>query len=189
KGDTEDRHPGGGRGQSPLVIGRFRGGALPARSWRDHPGACAVLCATPDMWGSRLLFGGYGTPALAAPREAGLLAFDPAVVAAEAMVAGAAGHDGAARTVGCFVNTVPMAVAVAGMLRARRPDGRPLRVVMVCGQIRPADLARLEEHYPGILSPKGSPDVDVIVATQSLEVGVDLDLAGIVTELAAGSAL
>ena len=60
---------------------------------------------------------------------------------------------------------------------------------MICGQVRPADLARLEEHYPGILSPRGSPDVDVIVATQSLEVGVDLDLAGIVTELAAGSAL
>ena len=82
-----------------------------------------------------------------------------------------------------------MAVAVSGMLRARKPDGRPLRVVMICGQVRPADLARLEEHYPGILSPAESPDVDVIVATQSLEVGVDLDLAGIVTELAAGSAL
>jgi CRISPR-associated endonuclease/helicase Cas3 len=286
KGDTEDRHPGTGRGQSPLVTGRLRGGALPDRSWRDHPAACAVLCATPDMWGSRLLFGGYGTPALAAPREAGLLAFDSAVVvdeahlagqllvtarqvarlataaqepvtgvpalqvvevtatpapgaagvsvtvdhddlaeqpladrltrakpvtlipvpgwaapgkpgktaataadAAEAMVAGAVGHDGAARTVGCFVNTVPMAVAVSGMLRARTPDGRPLRVVMICGQVRPADLARLEEHYPGILSPTGSPEVDVIVATQSLEVGVDLDLAGVVTELAAGSAL
>lgn len=284
--DARDRPPGRGRGQSPLVTGRFRGGAVPSRSWRDHPGACAVLCATPDMWGSRLLFGGYGTPALAAPREAGLLAFDSAVVldeahlagqllvtarqvsrlataaeepvtgvpalqvvevtatpapspagvsvtvdhddlaegpladrltrpkpvtlipvpgwaasgkagktaaaaadAAVAMLAGAGGHDGVARTVGCFVNTVPMAVAVSGILRARKPDGRPLRVVMICGQVRPADLARLEEHYPGILSPKGSPDVDVIVATQSLEVGVDLDLAGIVTELAAGSAL
>ena len=286
KGDAEDRQLSIGRGQSPLVTGRLRGGALPARSWRDHPGACAVLCATPDMWGNRLLFGGYGTPALAAPREAGLLAFDSAVVvdeahlagqllvtarqvsrlataaqepvtgvpalqvvevtatpapgaggvsvtvdhddlveppladrltrakpvtlipvpgwaapgkpgktaaaaagAAEAMLACAAGHDGAARTVGCFVNTAPMAVAVAGMLRARTPDGRPLRVVMICGQVRAADLARLEEHYPGILSPRGSADVDVIVATQSLEVGVDLDLAGIVTELAAGSAL
>ena len=285
-GDAGDQQLGRGRGQSPLVTGRLRGGAVPAWSWRDHPGACAVLCATPDMWGSRLLFGGYGTPALAAPREAGLLAFDSAVVvdeahlagqllvtarqvsrlvtaaqapvtgvpalqvvevtatpapgaagvsvtvdhddlaegpladrltrakpvtlipvpgwaapgkpgktaaaaadAAAAMVAGTAGHDDAARTIGCFVNTVPMAVAVSGMLRARKPDGRALRVVMICGQVRPADLARLEEHYPGILSPKGSPDVDVIVATQSLEVGVDLDLAGIVTELAAGSAL
>ena len=284
--DIPDRRSGLGRGQSPLVTGRLRGGAVPARSWRDHPGACAVLCATPDMWGSRLLFGGYGTPALAAPREAGLLAFDSVVMvdeahlagqllvtarqvsrlvtaaeepvkgvpalqvvevtatptpgaarvsvtvdhgdlaegpladrltrakpvtlipvpgwaapgkpaktaaaaadAVEVMLAGAPGHDGPARTVGCFVNTVPMAVAVSGLLRARKPDGRPLRVVMICGQVRPADLSRLEEHYPGILSPKGSPDVDVIVATQSLEVGVDLDLAGVVTELAAGSAL
>ena len=79
---------GHGRGQSPLVTGRLRGGAVPSRSWRDHPGACAVLCATPDMWGSRLLFGGYGTPALAAPREAGLLAFDSAVVVDEAHLAG-----------------------------------------------------------------------------------------------------
>ena len=60
---------------------------------------------------------------------------------------------------------------------------------MVCGQIRPADLARLTSRHPGIFTTKGNPDIDVIVATQSLEVGVDLDLAGIVTELAAGSAL
>src|ERR1035441_4780811 len=91
-GDAGDRHPGRGRGQSPLVTGRLRGGALPARSWRDHPGACAVLCATPDMWGSRLLFGGYGTPALAAPREAGLLAFDSAVVVDEAHLARSEEH-------------------------------------------------------------------------------------------------
>jgi CRISPR-associated endonuclease/helicase Cas3 len=271
---------------SPLVTGRMRGGAVPSRSWRDHPGACAVLCATPDMWGSRLLFGGYGTPALAAPREAGLLAFDSAVVvdeahlagqllvtarrvarlataaetpvtavpalqvvevsatpasaasgrsitidhddlaeemlaarltrpkpvaiipvagwaapgklgktaaaaadAAEAMLTLATGNEQVTRTVGCFVNTVPMAVAVAGLLRARSTDVRQLRVVMVCGQVRPADVARLEKNYPGIFSPNGSRDVDVIVTTQSLEVGVNLDLAGIVTELAAGSAL
>src|ERR1019366_10509440 len=65
-----------------------RGGSVPSRSWRDYPSACAVLCATPDMWGSRLLFGGYGTPALAAPREAGLLAFDSAVLVDEAHLAG-----------------------------------------------------------------------------------------------------
>ncbi len=109
--------------------------------------------------------------------------------AAEKMLARVTAQEGAARTVGCFVNTVPMAVAVTGLLRARKADGRGLRVVMICGQVRPADLATLEGHYPGILTPAGSPRVDVIVATQSLEVGVDLDLAGIVTELAAGTAL
>lgn len=270
-------------GESPLVTARLRGGAVPSRSWRDHPSACAVVCATPDMWGSRLLFGGYGTPALAAPREAGLLAFDSAIMvdeahlarqllvtarqvaclaaAAEKPLAGvpvlqvvevtatpdpasagasvtvgeadlaegvlaarltqpkpltlipvtgwpgggkisaaladavtamtgeAPGQESAPRTVGCFVNTVPMAVTVAGLLRTRIAGGRKLRVVLVCGQVRPADLARLQAEYPGLLTAAGSGQVDVIVATQSLEVGVDLDLAGIVTELAAGSAL
>jgi CRISPR-associated endonuclease/helicase Cas3 len=275
-----------GGDESPLVTGRLRGGSVPSRSWRDYPSACAVLCATPDMWGSRLLFGGYGTPALAAPREAGLLAFDSAVMVDEAHLArqlvftarrvarltqaaekpvsgvpalqvtevtatpdtaapasvvtvgeedlaedllaarltrpkpvalvpvpgwptsGRAGktaaaiaeqaaltagqvrdQQGASRTVGCFVNTVPAAVAVAELLRSRPAGGQPLRVVLVCGQIRPADLARVHHEYPGLLTPAGSGQVDVIVATQSLEVGVDLDLAGIVTELAAGSAL
>jgi CRISPR-associated endonuclease/helicase Cas3 len=286
--DPGDERPRGGpAGESPLVTARLRGGMIPSRSWRDSPGACAVLCATPDMWGSRLLFGGYGTSSPAAPREAGLLAFDSAVVvdeahlagqllvtarqvaklataadqplpgvpalqvvevsatpahsgtrtsvaveeddladdspladrltrpkpvtlipvagwpapgkpgpaamaaadAAEKMLARVTAQDGAARTVGCFVNTVPMAVAVTGLLRARKADGRGLRVVMICGQVRPADLATLEDRYPGILTPAGSPEVDVIVGTQSLEVGVDLDLAGIVTELAAGTAL
>ena len=242
---------GAGSG-SPLVTGRLRGGAVPSRSWRDYPSACAVLCATPDMWGSRLLFRGYGTPALAAAREAGLLAFDSTVMvdeahlarqllvtarqvarlaavaenplagvpvlqvtevtatpdpaaagtsvtvgdedlgedllaarltrpkpvtlipvagwsadgkpgktaatvadAAAAMAAGSAGQDGMVRTVGCFVNTVPMAVAVGGAAPVLGRSGRLLRVVMVCGQVRPADLARLEEQYPGLLTPAG----------------------------------
>lgn len=275
-----------GNDESPLVTGRLRGGAVPSRSWRDYPSACAVLCATPDMWGSRLLFGGYGASDLAVPREAGLLAFDSSVMVDEAHLArqllvtarriarlaavaddcpsgvpalqvtevtatpgtGPAGssvtvgtedladdllaarltrpkpvtliqvpgwpangkpgktaaaladaaatmagqvrdQEGAARTIGCFVNTVPMAVTVAGLLRSRARSGRSLRVVLVCGQTRPADLARLRDEFPGLLTPAGCDQVDVIVATQSLEVGVDLDLAGIVTELAAGSAL
>jgi CRISPR-associated endonuclease/helicase Cas3 len=266
-----------------LVTARLRGGSVPSRSWRDHPTACAVLCATPDMWGSRLLFGGYGTSGRAASREAGLLAFDTAVLVDEAHLARqllvtarrvsclarvaeqpvtpvpvlqvvevtatpaqepdaertvvtvdendlaeqrlaarltrpkpvrllpvaewpqgrqpgktaaaaaqavtamrdeiTAAQDAAA-TIGCYVNTVPMALAVAEALRRES-----LRVVTVCGQVRPADLSRLAERYPGILSTSGNPDVDVLVTTQSLEVGADLDLAGIVTELASGSAL
>lgn len=273
----------------PLVTARLRGGYVPSRSWVDYPTGCAVLCATPDMWGSRLLFGGYGASRLAAPREAGLLAFDSAVMVDEAhlarqllvtarrvsdltrvaeqpltgvpalqvvevtatpagepasgqlatvsvseddlaeellarrltrpkpvtllrvpgwpsgrqpgkaaaeiaraaavMQAGAAmAGDGAAgdggKTVGCFVNTVPMAMSVADALRKQG-----LRVVTVCGQVRPADMTRLTGEYPGLLTIRGHDDVDVLVTTQSLEVGADLDLAGIVTELATGSAL
>jgi len=276
--------------ESPLVTGRLRGGSVPSRAWRDYPAACAVLCATPDMWGSRLLFRGYGTSSLAAPREAGLLAFDSVVLVDEAhlsrqlletarrvsdlievagrplttvpplqvvevsatpgqpaaadratatgpvtvsvdaadlreerlavrlirpkpvtlqraegwpasgrqagkvapMITGAVtamraeiGSTGESpSTVGCYVNTVPVALAVADKLRR---DG--LRVVTVCGQVRPADLDRLRRTYPGLLSITGNADIDVLVTTQSLEVGADLDLAGIVTELASGSAL
>lgn len=288
------RVPDGGRraelaaepGMSPLVVGRLRGGSPPSRTWRDHPTAAAVVCATPDMWGSRLLFRGYGSSTLAWPREAGLLAFDSVVVVDEAHLARQllctarrigelapvaerpinvpalqvvettatpgppdpassttsmgvepgdlligdalsqrlcrpkpvtllpvkdwdstkpsarstvvladavgelvdqqqrSGPVGAGRTVGCFVNTVGRAIAVAHELRRRR-----LRVVMVCGQVRPVDLERLDGDFPGLLTPAGKDTVDVLVSTQSLEVGVDLDLAGMVTELASGSAL
>ncbi|HET9081304.1 MAG TPA: type I-U CRISPR-associated helicase/endonuclease Cas3 [Trebonia sp.] len=287
-----------------LVTARLRGGSVPSRSWRDYPAACGVLCATPDMWGSRLIFGGYGTADRAASREAGLLAFDSVVLVDEAHLSrqllvtaervsqlagvaeqplsgvpalqvvavsatpgdggeervsvsvdesdlteerlgrrlttpkpvrlvhvpewpqskqlpkiaaaaaqavtemraelaavvpgaearaaegcepgavGAGASEKPAATIGCYVNTVPMALAVAGLLRR---EG--LCVVTVCGQVRPADLDRLKGEYPGLLSVAGNGQVDVVVTTQSLEVGADLDLAGIVTELATGSAL
>jgi CRISPR-associated endonuclease/helicase Cas3 len=264
---------------SPLVVGRLRGGSPPSRTWRDHPTAAAVICATPDMWGSRLLFRGYGSSAQAWPREAGMLAVDSVVVVDEAhlarqllctarrvaqlvpvaeretavgplqvvettatpaeasgersvqveqddlgdgvladrllrpkpvtllpvkdwdsvrpgskspkLLAGAVtelladgGTDGITHTVGCFVNTVGRAVAVANELRTRGHT-----VVMICGQARPVDIERLDVNYPGLLAARGNAKVDVLVSTQSLEVGVDLDLAGMVTELASGSAL
>jgi CRISPR-associated endonuclease/helicase Cas3 len=110
--------------------------------------------------------------------------------------------EGRVNTIGCYVNAVPMALAVAETLRRES-----LCVVTVCGQVRPADLHRLDAGkaptettsepgdpelkgaYPGVLSINGNHQVDVLVTTQSLEVGADLDLAGIVTELASGSAL
>jgi CRISPR-associated helicase Cas3 len=65
----------------------MRGGASLSsedRLWRYHPTACAVICATPDMFGSRLLFRGYGTSRGARPIEAGLFAYDTVLVADEA---------------------------------------------------------------------------------------------------------
>jgi CRISPR-associated endonuclease/helicase Cas3 len=285
------RHSGDVAGVSPLVLGRLRGGQPPSRYWRDHPAAAAVLCCTPDMWGSRVLFRGYGSSRWAWPRETGLLAFDSVAVvdeahlsrqllctarrvsqlatvaerplpvwplqvvettatppatgdltavgvepqdladggtladrlarpkpvtlvevkgwtgtrAAERRAVAAALADAVTRlrdaadephdgqtdgqtrepgTVGCFVNTVNRAVETARELRTRG-----LRTVLLCGQIRPYDLDRLRAEHPGVLQVAGCADVDAIVATQTLEVGADLDLAGIVTELAAGSSL
>ena len=72
---------------SPLVVASIRGG-IDARhhdtSWRMYPDAPAVICATPDMVGSRLLFRGYGTSRGMRPVEAGLLAYDTVLVVDEA---------------------------------------------------------------------------------------------------------
>lgn len=68
-------------------VTRLRGGAAidpETRSWRYRPTACQIICATPDMFGSRLLFHGYGTTPEASPIEAGLLAYDTVLVADEA---------------------------------------------------------------------------------------------------------
>lgn len=266
--------------RSPLLVAQLRGGLPPSRRWADHPTAAAVLCSTPEMWGSRVLFRGYGSSWRAWPREAGLLAMDSVAVVDEAHLARQLLHtarrvrelasvadqawegpspvqvvettatpstadgvrlgveeadltddvelrnrlcrpkpvtlvvhkDWAAKTprasvaedlarhtvellqagsgtVGCFVNTVARAVAVAAALRNTRITERELTVVMVCGQTRPIDLELLEQRYPGLFTSEGNSEVDVLVSTQSLEVGVDLDLAGMVTELASGSAL
>ena len=87
-------------------------------------------------------------------------------------------------TVGCVLNRVATAVDVAAALR-----DKGLRVQLLVGRLRPADVARLHMQHPGLLTVEGNTDVDVLVATQTAEVGVDLDLAGLVTELAPGSAL
>lgn len=68
----------------PVVLANLRGGLASDKRWIDDPSACSVICATPDMWGSRLLFRGYGTSRAARPREAGLLGIDSVVVIDEA---------------------------------------------------------------------------------------------------------
>jgi CRISPR-associated endonuclease/helicase Cas3 len=239
----------------PLSVSRLRGGVRLDLDWRLDPGQCQVICATPQMWGSRLLLRGFRGTRRSRNLETGLLGHDVAVVIDEAHLCerlvetatrvardetGALGLQvvsmsatralaGAIRltdedlsndelrrrvsahktisvipvegwrknaaselaqagrklaregTVGVFVNTVAMALDVAGRL--------PGTVVVVCGRMRPADVARLRRQHLGLLDARGNPNVDFLVATQSLEVGADLDLPGIVTEVASANAL
>lgn len=265
----------------PLVVALLRGGVPVSRRWVDDPAAAAILCATPAMWGSRLLFRGYGTSRGARPREAGLLAYDMVIVVDEAhlarqLVATArrvnaledmaanplsvprlqvvessatqagspegrgvgvddadldfAARDSAVlgarlrtpkpltlvplpgwpattaasraavlrrladeaesllethgRTVACVANTVAGALGAATELRRR---GRTIELLV--GRMRPHDVEALRARRPGLLTVKGDPDVDVVVATQTIEVGIDADFAAMVTELAPGAAV
>ncbi|HEY6423403.1 MAG TPA: type I-U CRISPR-associated helicase/endonuclease Cas3, partial [Pseudonocardiaceae bacterium] len=87
-------------------------------------------------------------------------------------------------TVGCLVNTVAVAVDVAKEL-----ESAGLTVELLCGRLRPHDIAELRRRRPNLLALAGDPAVDVLVGTSTLEVGVDLDLHAMVTELAPGTAL
>lgn len=71
----------------PCRVVRLRGGEpvdSTVRNWRYHPTECQVICATPDMFASRLLFRGYGTSAQAHSIEAGLFGYDTVLIADEA---------------------------------------------------------------------------------------------------------
>ncbi|GFG50672.1 hypothetical protein MAGR_21130 [Mycolicibacterium agri] len=263
-----------------LALATLRGGLLPDRSWVDDPTSCMIICATPDMWGSRLLFGGYGSSPHAHPREAGLLAFDSVMVLDEAHLnkqllitarrvreliqrnpapapalqivettatptsdigRRSVGVDDAdlasdaelaqrlrrpkpvtyqptdlwpdkrpsdkyineisdtvvrmwkntpEGTVGCIVNTVSTAIRVADNLR-KRLAGEAARnhVLTWVGPMRPMDLTAQIAAHPDAFRPTGDPTVGIIVATQTIEVGVDIDFASLVTELAPGPAL
>lgn len=249
---------------------RLRGGVDVETAWRDDPTACKVLCATPDMWGSRLLFRGYGTSRLARPVEAGLLAYDSVVVIDEGhlnqqlavtaqqvkrweppqdtgpqplqVVVTSATQDDArdavgveaqdldtdhvlarrmrsaksltvrsvssgenARvkalveeclamdmvaepgTIGCVCDTVSTAIGVKRELTKR--IGASGVVEALVGRMRPLDVSRLRRERRGLFTLEGDTDVRFLVATQTVEVGVDMDLAGMVTEVAPGSAL
>jgi CRISPR-associated endonuclease/helicase Cas3 len=244
---------------APLGVWRLRGGLRLEPGWRLEPAACQIICATPQMWGSRLLFRGYGSTLHARNLETGLLAHDAIAIIDEAhlherlmetarivarrqagnaalqavsMTATGAAFDGrqisltaddlanpelarrvsatkrvqvveagdferhawravvnAAQTVrntgtvGVFVNDIPSALRVTEALRSTGT------VELVCGRMRPADLAQLRQRRPTLLDSRGDPEVDFLVSTQSLEVGVDLDLPAMVTMLASPTAL
>lgn len=268
-----------------LLVASLRGGVTPGREWVEDPRGCAIISATPDMWGSRLLFRGYGTTREARPREAGLIAYDSVLILDEAHLNRQLLHtarvvaeevrrssalavptlqvvstsatqnaesptvegvepgdlDGladislarrltlpkpvtvhrtpamasgkltsayvrylcdvaqlayeaqlgdCARTVGVVVNNVATAIAVAAELRGRcRKGSADHEVVAWVGRMRSMDIALMRAERPGLFTVDGAPEVAFLVATQTIEVGVDLDLAALVTELAPGTAL
>jgi len=89
-------------------------------------------------------------------------------------------------TVGVVVNTVDAALSIAQKLRGK---GYELSVLTVTGRTRPFDRARVLGEHPDALTHRGDDSVDVVVATQTIEVGVDADFAAMVTMLAPGDAL
>jgi CRISPR-associated endonuclease/helicase Cas3 len=98
--------------------------------------------------------------------------------------------EGGAVTVACIVNTVRLAVAVSAQIHSSLDDnGERPAVVTLVGRMRPHDLESLREQHGGLFSLAGDAGVDVVVATQTIEVGVDMDFAALITELAPGSAL
>ena len=67
-----------------LPVSTLRGQYIDNRQWLEHPGLPAIVVATVDMVGSRLLFSGYGISRRMRPVHAGLLGVDTLVVLDEA---------------------------------------------------------------------------------------------------------
>ena len=269
----------------PFEIGRIRG----ELSNRNLPvtdiSACAIIAATPDMYGSRALFRGYGSTKAARPRETALLTMDTVMVLDEAHMNRQLLHttqriaqlqkyeadlgvptlqvvettatpstedselttlgvdiealnspndkelhrrvyshkelmlhpidkwDGkpgntatvkaavdaikdflahreagkgseVAHTVGCIVNHVRTAISIKEELAKDLAEDE---VQLLVGRKRPYDLENL--GHPNLFSTRGDESVKVVVATQTLEVGIDVDFADLVTELAPASSL
>lgn len=275
-----------GQGIGPFEVGHIRGElsnrALPV----TDISACAIIAATPDMYGSRALFRGYGSTKAARPRETALLAMDTVMVLDEAhmnrqllhttqriaelqkrevnlgvptlqVVETTAtpstedsesttlgvdiealdspndkelrkrvyshkelvlrpidkwdGKPGNAATVnaavgvikeflarrgvgegsevvdtiGCIVNHVRTAISIKEALAKDKVLGKD-EVQLLVGRMRPYDLKKL---HPDLFTTEGDKSVKVVVATQTLEVGIDVDFADLVTELAPASSL
>lgn len=278
-----------GQGSGPFEVGHIRGElsnrALPV----TDISACAIIAATPDMYGSRALFRGYGSTKAARPRETALLTMDTVMVLDEAHMnrqllhttqriaelqkrevnlgvptlqvvettatpstedsesttlgvdiealdspndkelhrrvyshkelmlhpidkwdgkpgnsptvnaavdaikkflahreAGAGSNE--AHTIGCIVNHVRTAIAIKEALIKNKALEKE-EVQLLVGRMRPSDLEKLQEDHSKLFTTEGDKSVKVVVATQTLEVGIDVDFADLVTELAPASSL
>lgn len=276
-----------GQGNDPFEVGHIRGElsnrALPV----TDISSCAIIAATPDMYGSRALFRGYGSTKAARPRETALLTMDTVMVLDEAHMNRQLLHttqriaqlqkyeadlgvptlqvvettatpstedsesttlgvdiealdspndeklrdrvyshkelvlhpidkwDGkpgnaatvkaavdaikdflahrevgkgseVAHTVGCIVNHVRTAISIK---EALAKDLAEDEVQLLVGRMRPSDLEKLQNKHRELFTTEGDKSVKVVVATQTLEVGIDVDFADLVTELAPASSL
>lgn len=273
----------------PFEVGHIRGElsnrALPV----TDISACAIIAATPDMYGSRALFRGYGSTKAARPRETALLTMDTVMVLDEAHMNRQLLHttqriaelqkrevnlgvptlqvvettatpstedsesttlgvdiealdspndeklrdrvyshkelmlhpidkwDGKpgnpatvnaavdaimerlahreagesskkAYTVGCIVNHVRTAISIKEALAKNKVLEKD-EVQLLVGRMRPYDLENLQAEHSNLFTTEGDKSVKVVVATQTLEVGIDVDFADLVTELAPASSL
>ena len=278
------------KGSKPFETGHIRG----ELSNRNLPvtdiSACAIIAATPDMYGSRALFRGYGSTKAARPRETALLAMDTVMVLDEAhmnrqllhttqriaelqkrevnlgvptlqvvettatpstedsdsttlgvdiealdkpndkelhkrvyshkelmlhpidkwdgkpgnaptvnaavdaikkFLAHREASEGSeeAHTVGCIVNHVRTAIAIKEALVKNKVLEKEEEVQLLVGRMRPYDLKKLQKKHSKLFTTEGDESVKVVVATQTLEVGIDVDFADLVTELAPASSL
>lgn len=278
------------KGSKPFETGHIRG----ELSNRNLPvtdiSACAIIAATPDMYGSRALFRGYGSTKAARPRETALLAMDTVMVLDEAHMnrqllhttqriaelqkrevnlgvptlqvvettatpstedsesttlgvdiealdspndkelhkrvyshkelvlrpidkwdgkpgnravvdaavdaikkflahREAGGGSEEAHTIGCIVNHVRTAIAIKEALVKNKVIEKEEEVQLLVGRMRPYDLKKLQKKHSKLFTTEGDESVKVVVATQTLEVGIDVDFADLVTELAPASSL
>lgn len=276
--------------RAPFETGHIRG----ELSNRDLPvtdiSACAIIAATPDMYGSRALFRGYGSTKAARPRETALLTMDAVIVLDEAHMnrqllhttqriaelqkrevnlgvptlqvvettatpstedsesttlgvdiealdkpndeklrdrvysykelvlrpidkwdgkpgnravvdaavdaikkflahREAGGGSEEAHTIGCIVNHVRTAIAIKEALVNNKVLEKAKEVQLLVGRMRPYDLENLQAEHSGLFTTEGDKSVKVVVATQTLEVGIDVDFTDLVTELAPASSL
>lgn len=277
-------------GNDPFEVGHIRGELSNRTLPVTDISACAIIAATPDMYGSRALFRGYGSTKAARPRETALLTMDTVMVLDEAhmnrqllhttqriaqlqkreadlgvptlqvvettatpstedsesttlgvdiealdspndkelhrrvyshkelvlrpidkwdgkpgnravvdaavdaimdFLAHREASEGSkeAHTIGCIVNHVRTAIAIKEALVKNKVLEKEKEVQLLVGRMRPYDLKKLQKDHPNLFSTSGDESVKVVVATQTLEVGIDVDFADLVTELAPASSL
>ncbi|MFW7395752.1 type I-G CRISPR-associated helicase/endonuclease Cas3g [Rothia mucilaginosa] len=279
-----------GQGSGPFEVGHIRGELSNRTLPVTDISACAIIAATPDMYGSRALFRGYGSTKTARPRETALLTMDTVMVLDEAhmnrqllhttqriaelqkrgvnlgvptlqvvettatpstedsgsttlgvdiealdspndkelhrrvyshkelmlhpidkwdgkpgnaptvnaavdaikkFLAHREASEGSeeAHTIGCIVNHVRTAIAIKEALVNNKVLEKAKEVQLLVGRMRPYDLENLQAEHSGLFTTEGDKSVKVAVATQTLEVGIDVDFADLVTELAPASSL